>query len=142
MEDGQEGWLLNTIQYNLTILIHIQASPGNLSDVEDLLFGSVDILTSPIVAALSLQVKASVQTIGMAFTDSSEREMGVAEFVDNEVPHIPILYYTHAPTSDFPPHCSSSATSKALSFSRASRKSSSQPRVTPRRQNSKSSRAS
>lgn len=53
--------------------------------MEDLLFGSVDILTSPVVAAITCSTKASVITVGVALTDSSERHLGIAEFVDNEV---------------------------------------------------------
>lgn len=56
-----------------------------LADMDDLLFGSVDILTSPVVAAVTCTVKASEFTVGIAFTNSSEHDMGIAEFVDNEV---------------------------------------------------------
>ncbi|POY74749.1 hypothetical protein BMF94_2225 [Rhodotorula taiwanensis] len=61
------------------------ASPGNLTAVENLLFTNTDLLAAPVIVALRLQVKDNVKTVGVAFADTSMQEMGVSEFVDNEL---------------------------------------------------------
>lgn len=63
----------------------LQASPGNLQDVEDLLFINTDILSAPIVMAVKLSNKGSERTVGIAFADASIRQLGVSEFVDNDL---------------------------------------------------------
>ncbi|KAF4581359.1 MutS-like protein [Pleurotus pulmonarius] len=69
-----------------------EASPGNLQAVEELLFSSTDLTTNPIVMAVkvanapsSTGDKAKSKTVGVAFADSNARELGVADFVDNEL---------------------------------------------------------
>ena len=70
-----------------------QASPGNLSAVEDLLFVNTDIVSAPIVMAIKLANSPAVagsttvktKAIGVAYADSSTRELGVADFVDNDL---------------------------------------------------------
>ncbi|KAG8862943.1 MutS-like protein [Tulasnella sp. 330] len=62
-----------------------QASPGNLQDVEDLLFMNTDILSAPIVMAVKLSNKGNERTVGIAFADASIRQLGVSEFVDNDL---------------------------------------------------------
>ena len=70
-----------------------KASPGNLQDVEEMLFGSVDITSAPVVMAIRIVPTPSTagsssvktKTVGVAFADTSIRELGVAEFVDNDV---------------------------------------------------------
>jgi DNA mismatch repair protein MSH2 len=57
---------------------------GNLQDVEDLL-GNMDLTASPVVLAVKLQVKGDQKVIGVAFADASVREIGVSEFIDNDV---------------------------------------------------------
>jgi DNA mismatch repair protein MSH2 len=52
--------------------------------VEDLL-GSMDLTTSPVVLAVKLQIKDGQKCIGVAFADASIREIGVSEFIDNDV---------------------------------------------------------
>ncbi|KAI0689572.1 muts domain V-domain-containing protein [Cytidiella melzeri] len=70
-----------------------EASPGNLQDVEDMLFGSTDIMSAPIVMAIKVAstppaagapANARTKTVGIAFADTSTRELGVADFVDND----------------------------------------------------------
>lgn len=61
------------------------ASPGNLTAVENLLFTNTDLLAAPVIVALKLQVKDNVKTVGIAFADTSMQEMGVSEYVDNEL---------------------------------------------------------
>ncbi|KAH9933894.1 DNA mismatch repair protein [Fomitopsis serialis] len=71
-----------------------EASPGNLQAVEDLLFVNTDILSAPIVMAIKITSsptapgetsKARTKTIGIAYADTSTREIGVADFVDNDL---------------------------------------------------------
>ncbi|KAL1923743.1 uncharacterized protein VTP21DRAFT_8723 [Calcarisporiella thermophila] len=62
-----------------------RASPGNLQDMEDLLFTNSDMQTSPIVLAVKLGTSGDQKVVGVAFADASIREFGVAEFIDNEL---------------------------------------------------------
>ncbi|KAL0958358.1 hypothetical protein HGRIS_000500 [Hohenbuehelia grisea] len=68
-----------------------EASPGNLQAVEDLLFSSADLTSAPIVMAIRIasaadvSVKSKVKSVGIAFADTSSRELGVADFVDNDL---------------------------------------------------------
>ena len=61
-----------------------QASPGNLQDVEDELGGQVD--SAPIILAVKVSAKASeARNVGVCFADASVRELGVSEFLDNDL---------------------------------------------------------
>lgn len=60
-----------------------QASPGNLQDVEDLIFGQLD--TNPVILAVKLSVSSDQKIVGVAFADAGRRELGINEFLDNEV---------------------------------------------------------
>lgn len=71
-----------------------QASPGNLQAVEDLLFSSSDILEAPIVISIKIanaaadpsnKGKGKQTSVGIAFADTSVRELGVADFWDNDL---------------------------------------------------------
>ncbi|KAL3250415.1 hypothetical protein ABHI18_011207, partial [Aspergillus niger] len=66
-----------------------QASPGNLQDVEEEL-GSVGGLNieagAPIILAVKISAKAGeARSVGVCFADASVRELGVSEFLDNDV---------------------------------------------------------
>jgi DNA mismatch repair protein MSH2/vacuolar protein sorting-associated protein IST1 len=61
-----------------------QASPGNLQDIEDELGGQVE--NAPIMLAVKVSAKASeARTVGVCFADASVRELGVSEFLDNDL---------------------------------------------------------
>lgn len=61
-----------------------QASPGNLQDVEDELGGQMD--SAPIILAVKVSAKASeARNVGVCFADASVRELGVTEFLDNDL---------------------------------------------------------
>lgn len=67
-----------------------QASPGNLQAVEDLLFANSDVLSAPIVVAIKVASaasgeKAKTKTVSIAYADTSVREIGAAEFADNDL---------------------------------------------------------
>lgn len=61
-----------------------QASPGNLQDVEDDLGGQVE--SAPMIMAVKISAKASeARSVGVCFADASVRELGVSEFLDNDL---------------------------------------------------------
>ncbi|CRG85254.1 DNA mismatch repair protein msh-2 [Talaromyces islandicus] len=65
-----------------------QASPGNLQDVEEELGGggpgAMD--SAPIILAVKVSAKsAEAKNVGVCFADASVRELGVSEFLDNDV---------------------------------------------------------
>ncbi|GAA5883128.1 hypothetical protein JCM16303_006105 [Sporobolomyces ruberrimus] len=65
-----------------------EASPGNLSQVEDLLFGGsgAELLANPVIMAI--RVKGSDKagtTVGIAFADTSAFELGVSEYTDTDL---------------------------------------------------------
>jgi hypothetical protein len=45
----------------------------------------MDLTTSPVVMAAKLQIRGDQKVIGIAFADASIREIGVSEFIDNDV---------------------------------------------------------
>lgn len=72
----------------------MQASPGNLQGVEDLLFGHSDIISAPVVMAIKLANSPNVvgggqagkvRSVGVAFADTTTRELGVSDFIDTEL---------------------------------------------------------
>jgi DNA mismatch repair protein MSH2 len=66
------------------MLISGQASPGNLQDLEDELGGQIE--NSPIILAVKVSAKASeARNVGVCFADASVRELGIAEFLDNDL---------------------------------------------------------
>ncbi|OBZ78347.1 DNA mismatch repair protein msh-2 [Grifola frondosa] len=71
-----------------------EASPGNLQAVEELLFVNTDIVSAPIVMSIKIATasaapggssKVKTKTVGVAFADTSTRQLGVADFVDNDL---------------------------------------------------------
>lgn len=61
-----------------------QASPGNLQDIEDELGGQLD--SAPIILAVKVSARASeARNVGVCFADASVRELGVSEFLDNDL---------------------------------------------------------
>ncbi|KAB5589999.1 DNA mismatch repair protein msh-2 [Ceratobasidium theobromae] len=63
-----------------------RASPGNLQDVEDLLFSNADLESAPIIMAVRLgKREGGSKNLGVAFADASAREIGVSEFLDNDL---------------------------------------------------------
>ena len=60
-----------------------QASPGNLQDVEEDFAGQIE--SAPVILAVKIQHKAEVRTVGVSFADASVRELGISEFVDNDL---------------------------------------------------------
>jgi len=61
-----------------------QASPGNLQDVEDELGGQFE--AAPMILAVKISTKTTeARSVGVCFADASVRELGVSEFLDNDL---------------------------------------------------------
>ena len=61
-----------------------QASPGNLQDIEEEIGGHME--SAPIILAVKVSAKASeARNVGVCFADASVRELGVSEFLDNDL---------------------------------------------------------
>jgi DNA mismatch repair protein MSH2 len=63
----------------------LQASPGNITPLEDLLFVNTDLLSAPVIMSIKISTKDKAKAVGIAFADASVREIGVAEFVDSDL---------------------------------------------------------
>ncbi|KAJ2479435.1 MSH2 protein, partial [Coemansia sp. RSA 2320] len=61
------------------------ASPGNLQQVEELLFANSEMITVPLVMAVTFKMVVDQMQCGVAFVDPAQRSMGVCEFTDNDV---------------------------------------------------------
>lgn len=53
--------------------------------MEDLLFSHTDMAASPIVLAVKVQTGGDQRTVGVCFADATVRELGIAEFIDNDL---------------------------------------------------------
>jgi DNA mismatch repair protein MSH2 len=65
-----------------------QASPGNLQSVEDELGTSMDSQSESAPMMLSVKVSAKsgeARNVGVCFADASVRELGISEFLDNDL---------------------------------------------------------
>lgn len=65
----------------------LQASPGNLEPMAELLFSNTDILSSPVIASFwvkGISGSSSGRTMGVAFADTSIRTLGLSEFPEQE----------------------------------------------------------
>lgn len=60
------------------------ASPGNISQVEDLLFADSDLVSSAVSMAIKINVKEGVRTVGCGVIDVQEKVIRVSEFVEDE----------------------------------------------------------
>lgn len=62
-----------------------QASPGNIQEVEDLIFANTDITSAPIVLAIRVSKLDNIRTIGTAFADTSIRKLGISQFAETDL---------------------------------------------------------
>ena len=78
--------------------------------MEDLLFVNTELSSAPIVMAIKLATTTSVPGataqakspgVGIAFADTSTRELGVADFVDNDLfANIEVILSHYSATAD------------------------------------------
>lgn len=81
-----EIWALAESRRPNSWILSKSASPGNLGDLEDVLFaGASGMSSSPIVLAVKLSIKNDQRMVGISFADATSRVLGVAEFIDNEL---------------------------------------------------------
>lgn len=62
----------------------MQASPGNLQQLEGVLFGNTDAVISTCVMAIKLTNENGQRMVGVAYAEPSLRKLGVSEFVEND----------------------------------------------------------
>ncbi|KAF9134450.1 MutS-like protein, partial [Mortierella sp. 14UC] len=79
-----EIWAAEPRKQNVWNIVK-RASPGNLQDMEDLLFANTDMAASPIVMAVKIQTGGDQRTVGVCFADATVRELGISEFIDNDL---------------------------------------------------------
>lgn len=60
------------------------ASPGNISQVEELLFSDNELVSNAVSMAIKVSVKDGVRTVGAAIVDVQEKVIRVAEYAEDE----------------------------------------------------------
>ena len=62
-----------------------QASPGNLQQLEEVVFGGGAITQSPLILAVKLTSGVQgARLVGVAYADPAAHVLGVTEFTDND----------------------------------------------------------
>ncbi|KAK3741792.1 hypothetical protein QZH41_001548 [Actinostola sp. cb2023] len=61
-----------------------KASPGNLHQFDEMLFGNAEMSTSAVVIAIKLGTNNGQRIVGAAYADSAARKLGVSQFADDD----------------------------------------------------------
>ncbi|ORX80440.1 muts 2 [Anaeromyces robustus] len=62
-----------------------KASPGNLQNFEEEIFGTTDFSVSPVICAIKVESNNKETCIGISYADATFRKMGITEFLDNDI---------------------------------------------------------
>ncbi|ORX58397.1 DNA mismatch repair protein [Piromyces finnis] len=62
-----------------------KASPGNLQNFEEEIFGTTDFSVSPVICAIRVESNNNETKIGVSYADATFRKMGMTEFLDNDI---------------------------------------------------------
>ena len=96
-------------------------SPGNLQELEDLIFSEEELDKSPVLIAIKIGYEKGQRIVGAAYCDTILRKIGVSEFIDNEqLSNLEARPYQIATTSSttyiylFSPFCSKSVLANVL----------------------------
>ena len=87
MELGLQGNPKQAADKATNVGCWVQASPGNLQQLEDVLFGGGAITHTPLTLAVRLGRQGAHQggrLVGVAYADPTNHVLGVAEFTDSD----------------------------------------------------------
>ena len=62
----------------------LQASPGNLQQLEEVVFRGGEVTGTCVMAVRVVGGEASQKVVGVAFAEPAERRLGVTEFLDSD----------------------------------------------------------
>jgi len=71
----------------------LQASPGNLQQLEEVVFRGGEVTATCVMAVRVVGGEASQKVVGVAFAEPTERRLGVAEFLDSDqLSNLEVIY--------------------------------------------------
>eukprot|EP00127_Corallochytrium_limacisporum_P003176 Clim_evm25s147 gene=Clim_evmTU25s147 len=65
--------------------VAMSASPGNVTDMEDILFAHSNISSAPVVCSLKLTTSSKQTNVGICIVDSTDYTLKISEFSDSEL---------------------------------------------------------
>ena len=81
----QRGYRIEIYEFNKKFDLAKQASPGNITEMEDLLYANSDLHNNSVILALCVETRKEELVVGVALTDASTSySIQIAEFVDKD----------------------------------------------------------